>query len=154
MKLGEVKVSDSNIPEGMIPIGEFAKRKGISPDRAIDMVRDGYFVGQKIEGSWYVKRDQLGEEPSRDMSVPTTRDPPSPLSIVFYILAILSALGGFALAAEFWPIQPAYGRPLPVEAYTWSIIWITIGVVQAALLSAIAYGLSLLKEIANNTRRA
>jgi len=147
-----VKVSDSKITEGMIPIGEFAKRKGISPDQTREMVRDGNLVGQKIEGNWYVKTDQLGEKPSRDMSAPTTGDAPPPLSIVFYILAILSALGAFFLADEFWPVQPAYGRPLPVEAYTWSIIWITVGVVQAALLSAIAYGLSLLREIANNTR--
>lgn len=147
-------MSDPKIPEGMIPIGEFAKRKGISPDQAIEMVRDGNLVGQKIEGNWYVKRDQLGEKPSREVSAPASRDAPPPLSIVFYILAILSALGAFILAAEFWPVQPAYGRPLPVEAYTWSIIWITVGVVQAALLSAIAFGLSLLKEIANNTRRS
>ena len=138
----------------MIPIGEFAKRKGISPDQAIDMVRDGYFVGRKIEGSWYVERDQLDEETRRAVSGPTRGDAPPPLSIVFYLLAILSAVGALILAAEFWPVQTAYGRPLPVEAYTWSIIWITIGLVQAALLSAIAYGLTLLKEIANNTRRA
>ena len=145
-------MSDSKIPEGIIPIGEFAKRKGISPDRAIDMVRDGYFVGRKIEGSWYVERDQLGEKTRRDVSGPTRGDAPPPLSIAFYLLAILSTVGALILAAEFWPVQPAYGRPLPVEAYTWSITWITIGLVQAALLSAIAYGLTLLKEIANNTR--
>lgn len=144
-------VSDSRIPEGMIPIGELAKRKNISPELAIDMVRDGVYIGQKIDGSWYVKMDQLGKKPSREISEATRDHTPPPLSVVFYILAIFSGLGAFILAVGFWPVQPEYGRPLPMEAYLWSIIWITVGVFQVALLAAIAYGLSLLKEIANNT---
>lgn len=44
----------SDAPEGMIPVEEFAKLKGITESKAIDMVRDGFYVGRKVGDDWYV----------------------------------------------------------------------------------------------------
>jgi hypothetical protein len=41
-------------PEEMIPVEEFAKLNGITPSKAIDMVRDGFYVGRKVGDDWYV----------------------------------------------------------------------------------------------------
>ncbi|MDO6804149.1 hypothetical protein Q4595_17005, partial [Wenyingzhuangia sp. 1_MG-2023] len=56
----------SDAPEGMIPVEEFAKLKGITASKAIDMVRDGFYVGRKVGDDWYVDIS----EPSNTASKP------------------------------------------------------------------------------------
>jgi len=73
------------------------------------------------------------------------------LSTVFFILAALSLLGGIILTAVFWPGDPGYGREWKNEAYTLSIMWFTVGVIETALFAAIGQGLSYLHRIMENT---
>ena len=35
-------------PEGMISVDQFAKQKGLSETKAIEMIREGFYVGRKI----------------------------------------------------------------------------------------------------------
>ena len=69
------------------------------------------------------------------------------------MLSGLSLLGGIFLGAEFWPGDPGYGNECKSIAYTWSIVWITAGIIEAALFSAIGKALSLLQRIVNNTEK-
>lgn len=57
----------SEAPEGMIPVEEFAKLKGITPSKAIDMVRNGFYVGRKVGDDWYVD----ASEPTNSASKPS-----------------------------------------------------------------------------------
>lgn len=57
----------SEAPEGMIPVEEFAKQKGINPSKAIDMIRDGFYVGRKVGDDWYVD----ASEPTSPASKPS-----------------------------------------------------------------------------------
>ena len=43
------------IPDGMIHIEIFAKQNGKTEEQVVEMVRDGLYVGQIIDGTWYVK---------------------------------------------------------------------------------------------------
>jgi hypothetical protein len=42
------------VPEGMISLEEFAKLKGITPAKAIEMIRGGFYVGRKVGAGWFV----------------------------------------------------------------------------------------------------
>lgn len=57
----------SGVPEGMIPVEEFAKLKGITTSKAIDMVRDGFYRGRKVGDEWYVD----ASEPTNSASKPS-----------------------------------------------------------------------------------
>lgn len=51
-----------NITKNMVPIAEFIKLKNISEDRAIEMIRNGFYVGRKIDDKWYVSLDEIENE--------------------------------------------------------------------------------------------
>jgi hypothetical protein len=78
---------------------------------------------------------------------------PSRTAIVFYIISILSLIGGIMLAYESLPGDPGEGRYWKPIAYQPSIIMFTIGFVQASLFTAVAKILTYLKGIEFNTRK-
>lgn len=43
-----------------LPVAEFAKIKSIPTDKVIQMIRDGFYVGQIKNGEWYVSREEVG----------------------------------------------------------------------------------------------
>ncbi len=45
-----------------MPVDEFAKMKGIPEKKVIEMIRDGFYMGQIKEGSWYVSREEITKE--------------------------------------------------------------------------------------------
>jgi len=45
--------------EGMIPVNDFARSKGITPAKAVDMIRDGFYVGRKVGDDWFVNANEL-----------------------------------------------------------------------------------------------
>jgi hypothetical protein len=140
----------------MIPVEDFAKRKGHSVISAIAMIRDGFYVGQAVGEQWYALEDQAngGVANAKDAEGAEggggSSDAPG-LVVVFYILAGLSLLGGVILASAFWPDNPGYGREWKSVAYVWPIVWLTAGIVQAVLFTAIGKALSLLQQIVKNT---
>jgi hypothetical protein len=147
-------VNENQAPEGMIPVEQFAKRKGLAVDRAIAMIRDGFYVGQVVGERWYAREDQIDGVPASAKSTNVGGGSGTPaLVVVFYILSGLSLLGGIILASEFWPGDPGYGREWNSVAYAWSIVWLTVGLVEAALFAAIGKGLSLLQQIVKNTEK-
>lgn len=75
------------------------------------------------------------------------------VSVMFFVLAALSALGAIILASEFWPGDPGNGYQWKAEAYTLSIAWLTLGIVEAAVFTAIGQGLSYLHKIVINTSK-
>ncbi len=48
-----------NIPEGMVPVAEFAETKGIAPEKVIAMIRDGSYVGRKVGDDWFIAKSEL-----------------------------------------------------------------------------------------------
>jgi hypothetical protein len=46
--------------EEYIPVEEFAKFKGITPEKAIQMIRDGFYQGRVIDEKWYVSYSEIG----------------------------------------------------------------------------------------------
>lgn len=83
---------------------------------------------------------------------PTSGNAPV-VSVMFFVLAALSILGAIILASEFWPGDPGNGYEWKAEAYTLSIAWLTLGVVEAAVFAAIGQGLSYLHKIVINTSK-
>jgi len=47
-------IDQKRIPDGMIPIEIFAKQNGMTNQQVVDMVRDGLYAGQIVDGEWYV----------------------------------------------------------------------------------------------------
>jgi hypothetical protein len=78
---------------------------------------------------------------------------PSRTAIVFYIISVLSLVGGIMLAIESLPGDPGEGRYWKPIAYQPSIIMFTVGFVQASLFTAVAKILTYLKNIEFNTRK-
>jgi hypothetical protein len=48
----------SEVPEGMISLDEFARIKGLTPAKAIEMIRGGFYVGRKVGASWFVNASE------------------------------------------------------------------------------------------------
>lgn len=46
-------------PEGMIPVGDFAKTKGMTTDKVVNMIRDGFYVGRKVGDDWFIDKSEL-----------------------------------------------------------------------------------------------
>lgn len=42
-------------PKGMIPIEEFSKLKGISSEKLVDMIHNGFYEGRKIKEQWFIE---------------------------------------------------------------------------------------------------
>ncbi len=48
-----------------VPVEEFARFKGMAPQKIIDMIRDGFYQGQIIDGDWYISHSEVQNlEPS------------------------------------------------------------------------------------------
>ena len=75
------------------------------------------------------------------------------LSLVFFLLAGLSLLGGIVLCSQLWPGDPGYGKEWKTLAYIPAITWLTAGIVQLSLFAAFGQGLHYLKQIVSNTRK-
>lgn len=74
------------------------------------------------------------------------------LAHVFYLLAILSLIGGTIIAYKLHPGDPGYGYDWKMPAYIPLIAAFTTGFLQASLLAAIGKIIDYLDTIANNTR--
>lgn len=44
----------SEAPDGMIHVDEYAKLKGLTSSKVIEMIREGFYVGRKVGEDWYV----------------------------------------------------------------------------------------------------
>ena len=136
-------------PEGMISVEEFAKKNGITTIDAINMIRNGFYTGRLINGQWFAQEGESVQTPNSSGS--KDRDGFPPLTVLFYILAGLSLLGGLLFCVELWPGDAGYGHAWKTIAYVPSITWLTVGVVQFALFTAIGQGLTYLRQIVANT---
>jgi len=58
----------TDIPEGMIPVIEFSKLKGMAPDKVIDMIRDAFYVGRKVDDEWFIDKSELQAGNSKQKS--------------------------------------------------------------------------------------
>ena len=52
-------MSNIQIPEGMISVEDFAKKKGLAPEKVIKMVKDGFYAGRIIDEQWFVDPVEL-----------------------------------------------------------------------------------------------
>lgn len=48
-------------PEGMITVEEFAKEKGIPAEKVIKMIHDGFYIGRKVNESWFISESEVSE---------------------------------------------------------------------------------------------
>jgi len=108
---------------------------------------------QESNSSTVVGRDEKLKEHEISIAPQVNLEKMPVLSTVFFILAALSFLGGIILTDVFWPGDPGYGSEWKNEAYTLSIMWFTVGVIETALFAAIGQGLSYLHRIMENTSR-
>lgn len=139
-------------PYGMIPVEDFARRKGITTEKAIKMIREGFYSGRLVNEQWFADESESAPRTGNSVSSASgnSREHP-PLTVLFFVLAGLSLLGGLVLCGQLWPGDPGYGRVWKTIVYIPSITWLTVGVVQFALFTAIGQGLSYLRQIVSNT---
>ncbi len=52
----------SNSKKEYIPVEEFAKFKGLTPEKTIEMIREGFYQGQIIDEKWYVSYSEINQE--------------------------------------------------------------------------------------------
>ncbi|WP_288368656.1 hypothetical protein [uncultured Alcanivorax sp.] len=136
-----------SVPEGMMPIEEFAKSQGLTTDKAIEMIKNGYHPGKEISGVWFAAEFQ--RRPAKE----ATGGPEEiGLVLMLNVLAWLSVLSGLIVCYWLWPGDAGYGREWKEAASMTSITWLLVGIVQGVIFATVAKGLSLLGEIAHNTR--
>lgn len=151
-------MSESNVPDGMISAESFAKLHGLLPENLIQMVKEGLYDGRIIDGKWYVvddqpesieKKNKIARMEGEDFIKPIRPD----IAFMLNWLSVLSLLAGVALGIAFLPRDSdlSYGQEWKMAAYAWSFVWITAGIVQAAIFAAIARIISLLETIAEKT---
>jgi hypothetical protein len=61
----------ATVPEGMLPVDDFARLKGITPEKAIKMVRDGFYSGRKVGDDWFVDAIEATGKASKPASIKT-----------------------------------------------------------------------------------
>lgn len=52
----------NEIPDGMIPVADFARLKGIDEKKIIEMIREGFYNGRKIGDDWFVEQSESGSK--------------------------------------------------------------------------------------------
>ena len=57
-------MSEQNPPEGMITVEDYAKQKGLTPEKVVAMIKDGICVGRVIDEQWYVNSSEFFGERS------------------------------------------------------------------------------------------
>ena len=55
-------------PEGMMSVEEFAKLKGMAPEKVINMIRDAFYVGRKIDDNWFIDKSEINGKNSKQKS--------------------------------------------------------------------------------------
>lgn len=60
-----------------MPVSEFAKIKGITEKKIIEMIRDGFYMGQVKDGNWFVNRQEVKEEDIRVVKKRTSKPKPT-----------------------------------------------------------------------------
>lgn len=93
------------------------------------------------------------DEPLEDSTPELAQSTPPVLAKVFYILSVLSLMGGIILCAASWPKNISYSLEKTIIPYGISTIWLIAGVIEAALFAGMGLGLTYLKLIAENTSR-
>lgn len=88
-----------------VPVEEFARLKGLAEGKAINMIRDGFYEGQVVDGKWYVAGD---EAPN-----PNDSDGPSGvggwlLLLIAGMIAIGPLLGAVRINAEIFMAEHQY----------------------------------------------
>tara|TARA_Y100000780_G_scaffold209319_1_gene206794 strand:+ start:93 stop:509 length:417 start_codon:yes stop_codon:yes gene_type:complete len=134
-------------PEGMMPIEEFAKSQGLTADKVVEMIKNGYYSGKEINGKWFAA--EFERRPTQKVE-----GGPKEIGLVLMLntLAGLSVLSGLILCYFLWPGDAGYGREWKEAAYMSSITWLMVGIAQGVIFASVGKGLSLLGEIAHNTR--
>lgn len=132
--------------EFMIPVSEYASLKGLSAQEVIEMIRDGsygYRGKQDAQGSWLVDRRSPFMH-SGDRNSTSADSPGSP--VISKLLYILAWLGLFAAGGMFYQMMDLRGGQFVGR------IILAAGVISFALFSALASGLTYLRQIEANTR--
>lgn len=133
----------SSAKEGLIPVEEFAKRKGMKPEKVIAMIKDGFHVGQISEDQWYVSRAELTGASSRSGSTAgtasssnaaayksdyeTARKVAMVISALGWIIVAVGVVAAIALAAQSRYGDSAFMLALPGLALSISGLFLVAG---------------------------
>lgn len=120
--------SPSALKKEYIPVEEFAEFKGITSEKAIAMIRDGFYQGQIIDDKWYVAYSEV-------VSADATATSESS--------SILSKLvnGGFGLPKTYW-LFGVLGNLLFVIPVVLAVAAQSMAALILVLLLSITYSLT------------
>ncbi len=139
----------SSSPKNFIraPIEDFAQAKGIALTRCIQMVRDGFYDGQLIQGAWYVNALELDTK-AADHNQQHARPRPKAMTaisrglpdiVLFCILmTLLALLVTPILVPAYWPGSHGYPDNLNLAAYREPILWTIGGILIASIFATLA----------------
>jgi len=52
-------MGNQQAPAGMISVEEFGKKKGITTEKVIKMIKDGFYAGRVIDEEWFVESSEI-----------------------------------------------------------------------------------------------
>lgn len=81
--------------DGMIPVSDFAAGKGIAVEKAIEMIRDGFYSGRKIGESWYVEKSELSQEKSTLPTSSASKDSSKKMLVIVGLIVFAAAYIAF-----------------------------------------------------------
>lgn len=55
------EMNENKAPDGMIPVEKFANMKGLTIEKVIAMVKDGFYVGRVVNDHWYIDPAEASE---------------------------------------------------------------------------------------------
>ena len=89
-------MSKTSAPEGMITVEEFSKRKGISEEKAIKMIKDGFYTGRVIDEIWFVSIDEVNSS-SSDSSIASSGSMSDDYKTSISVSKLVSFIGWLAV---------------------------------------------------------
>ena len=130
-----------NKQDGMMPLSEFVKIKNIDTDKAVEMIRDGFYEGRKVGNDWFIASSELQNDSSEE------KDNGSSLRMSARIpLAILASPGiglliGFVLSLGVPTFEGARSYALLYYAIFFTAIFLVVLIAIKSKRAHIMFGI-------------
>ena len=64
--------TDNEFNRKYLPVTEFSSIKSMAEQRVIELIKEGFYVGQIKNNEWFISREELGEDIDSALQIPTT----------------------------------------------------------------------------------
>ena len=96
-----------NEQDEMIDLFEFAKLKGIDAAKVVEMIRNGFYVGEKVGDDWFVSKTELYSDAAENQEYVTSLTKKLTLIELFVIFLYLVFIFNIEYGVFYLLLSPA-----------------------------------------------